>query len=317
MQRVGLIGLLLVVTIAVYAEKQSRIQIVTYNVENLFYPLCDTVGDDKNPDREFTPEGKYRWSFTRYRQKLHNIAKVLTCINGDSLPAIVGLCEVEDKRCAEDLVRMMPHSRYKFIHYDSPDARGIDVVLLYDSVLFRPIVHKQAAVVIQTRDILYTKGVLCECDTLHLLLCHYPSQRGGARKSGWKREKAHNIVTAYTDSIFRTDVRAKIVVMGDFNSAPRWNLPHLVNLASQERFKGTGTYKYQGIWTCLDQFYVSECIQEAVEAEIYRPSWLMEEDRRYMDVKPMRTYLGYRYRKGGFSDHLPFVLTYSYPACAE
>ena len=70
---------------------------------------------------------------------------------------------------------------------------------------------------------------------------------------------------------------------------------------------GKGTHKYQGMWSCLDQIYVSDVLKSRARATIFSPNWLLEEDTKYLDYQPKRTYLGYRY-KGGYSDHLPVVL---------
>lgn len=44
-----------------------------YNVENLW----DTEDDPNNKgDDEFTPNGPYAWTQTKYEQKLQNVAKV-------------------------------------------------------------------------------------------------------------------------------------------------------------------------------------------------------------------------------------------------
>ena len=51
-------------------------RIVSYNVENLFYPERDSI----NTDSVFTPTGERRWSFARYYRKVENIARVLTNI---------------------------------------------------------------------------------------------------------------------------------------------------------------------------------------------------------------------------------------------
>ena len=98
------------------------------------------------------------------------------------------------------------------------------------------------------------------------------------------------------DSVFKVQAEAKIVVMGDMNAEDLE-----VKGLKDERMKGEGTHKYQGRWTCLDHFY----------AEIYNAAWIQEPDEKYLDLKPKRTYNGFRYQKDGFSDHLPIVLTVS------
>lgn len=95
--------------------------------------------------------------------------------------------------------------------------------------------------------------------------------------------------------------------MGDMNSEPNNDLQHLDNLMISHNRVGKGTHKYQGIWSCLDQFYVSHSLKEIAQATIFAPNWLLEEDTKYLDYQPKRTYVGFRYHDG-YSDHLPVVL---------
>ncbi|MEE0973106.1 MAG: endonuclease, partial [Paludibacteraceae bacterium] len=44
-------------------------------------------------------------------------------------------------------------------------------------------------------------------------------------------------------------------------------------------------------------------------AYIFRAPFLLEEDKRNMNVRPKRTYSGMRYN-AGYSDHLPIVLEF-------
>lgn len=298
------------------AQTQTM-QIMSYNVENLFHPSCDTA-ITLNSDHEFTPDGKYHWSYTRYRNKLHQIAKTITTAGGWQPLAIIGLCEVEDSVCVTDLCTMLGKKRYKSIHYDSPDARGIDVAMLYDPNQFSLFYTEKISVNFDTpyttRDILYVVGTCSENDTLHLFLCHLPSQRGGSQKSRWKRQSVLNCIKQKTDSLIHFSTNAKIIVFGDFNSEPQNNLPPLVNSTLTIKKNGQGTYSHHGVWTFLDQFYVSPTLQEHVSLQIYKPDWLLAEDKKYLGTKPRRTFIGYRYDSQGTSDHLPLILTYSFPA---
>jgi hypothetical protein len=46
-------------------------------------------------------------------------------------------------------------------------------------------------------------------------------------------------------------------------------------------------------------------------ATIYNAEWIMENDDKYLGLKPKRTYIGFRYQNG-FSDHLPIILNVNY-----
>ncbi len=75
--------------------------------------------------------------------------------------------------------------------------------------------------------------------------------------------------------------------------------------------KETGTHKYQGRWSFLDQFYTSPALDSLSTVRIYDAEWVQEPDEKYLGLRPKRTFNGYRYQKNGFSDHLPIILTTS------
>ena len=119
------------------------LRIVSYNVENLFHPEHDTILKDERirglegeriidkDDYEWTPEGERRWSYTRYYRKEENIARVLTSMGEWSGVDIVGLQEIEKAAVVKRLCYTMRRNEYDFVHYESPDPRGIDVALIY------------------------------------------------------------------------------------------------------------------------------------------------------------------------------------------
>ncbi len=317
----GLIG-------CAFCVQAEDLRVVSYNVENLFHPKHDSVRMDsvtfiEKDDYEWTPEGERRWSYTRYYRKVENIARVLTNIGEWDGVDIVGLQEVENALCVKRLCYTLRPGEYDFVHYESPDPRGIDVALIYkksrvDTIATRAIrvsaslndgmsAAKPLNGELITRDILYVQARVDKKDTLHFFVCHLPSQRGGAAESEWKRKIAREVLQGAIDSIYEACPNAKIIVMGDFNGEPKEDLRGVKNRMKEL----TGTHKYQGRWTCLDQFYTSHSLDSLSRAEIYNAAWIQEPDEKYLDLKPKRTYNGFRYQKDGFSDHLPIVLTVS------
>lgn len=293
--------------------------IVNYNVENLFHPAHDSVQVDsalvEKDDWEWTPEGERRWTYTRYQRKVENIARVLTNIGEWDGVDVVGLEEVENAECVRKLCNTLRRGEYDFVHYESPDRRGIDVAFVYKKAQISPISSRQLKVDLgeeTTRDILYVCASVNRKDTIHFFVCHLPSQRGGAAASEWKRETAKQVLQQAVDSVFMEDPDAKIVVMGDMNSAPKDDIVGLNNRMISTKGQSTmykGTHKYQGQWTCLDQFYVSASIDSVANVRIYDAEWIMEQDEKYLGLRPKRTYNGFHYQKDGFSDHLPIVMT--------
>ena len=285
---------------------QDSLTIISYNVENLFDYKHDTLKNDSS----FLPEGMHHWTYHRYQTKLDQIAQVIVNISGWESAALVGLCEVENAHCLRDLCYRLKRFHYKYIHYESADERGIDVALLYDTTKVKILNSKPLHIPLEndnTRDILYVEALLTTNDTLHAMICHLPSKLGGTASTDWKRKAAKRVIQQQVDSILLLQPTAKIVVMGDMNDEPHNDLQHLENLMIKSSKVELGTHKYQGIWSCLDQFYVSHSLKEIAQATIFAPNWLLEEDTKYLDYQPKRTYVGYRYH-GGYSDHLPVVL---------
>ena len=347
MHTIVLVGLLAWVA-GIIPVSAETLRVVSYNVENLFHPKHYTViinegvngltNEGRNgltneriiekDDYEWTPEGQRRWSYTRYYRKVENIARVLTNIGEWDGVDIVGLQEVENALCVKRLCYTLRPGEYDFVHYESPDPRGIDVALIYkksrvDTIATRAIrvsaslndgmsAAKPLNGELITRDILYVCAQVDKKDTLHFFVCHLPSQRGGAAESEWKRTAVKEILQRSIDSVYALHPAAKIIVMGDMNSEPKEDLDGLRNRmvveSQKSKVESHGTHKFHGRWSCLDQFYTSPALDSLSRAEIYNAAWIQEPDEKYLDLKPKRTYNGFRYQKDGFSDHLPIIL---------
>lgn len=285
------------------------LRVVSYNVENLFHPERDSL----NPDREYTPDGARKWSYKRYYNKVENIARVLTNIGEWEGVDIIGLQEIENAAVVKRLCYTLRRNEYDFVHYDSPDQRGIDVALIYKKSRIDTLQTRVLPVRLAfadhggqetTRDILYVCAQADRKDTLHLFVCHLPSQRGGKAETEWKRIAAKSVLQTAVDSVMATNAQAKIIVMGDMNSEPHEDITGLNNRMIQIPY---GTHKFQGQWSCLDQFYTSSSLDSLTDVRIYNDGWIQETDDKFLGLKPKRTYNGYRYQNG-YSDHLPIVL---------
>jgi len=279
-----------------------------WNVENFF----DTHHDSLYNDIEYTPEGARHWSYTRYKYKVDNIARVICNMGGWNHPMMVGLGEVENDYCLTSLRYALVQFPYRIVHYDSPDERGIDVAALIDTTQFT-LLHSEPLHVDlgsdRTRDILYICGLTPVLpDTLYGFFCHLPSMRGGAAATEWKRDRAKMVVQHKVDSIMAHHTDAYIFVMGDMNCSPKDDMPGLINQMIPMAQQGEGTHYYQGRWSCLDQCYLSPALARLAKVHIYRPNWMLVPSKDGLDSIPRRTYQGYRYDRGGFSDHLPIYL---------
>ena len=306
--RFFLIGI--VVLAGVLTASADSLCVVSYNVENLFHPENDSITEDD----EWTPDGERHWSFARYNRKVENIARVLTNIGEWSGVDVVGLQEIENAAVVKKLCYTLRRGEYGFVHYDSPDRRGIDVALIYKKSRVDTLRSEKLKVkseVFTTRDILYVSALVDKKDTIHFFVCHLPSQRGGAAESAWKREAAKATLQQAVDSVQETNKDAKIIVMGDMNSEDIRMNGLEDKMGDGLQVTGYGTHKYQGRWTYLDHFYVSPSINKVSTARVYDAEWIQENDEKYMGLKPQRTYNGFTYQNG-YSDHLPIVLTVSF-----
>ena len=320
-------------------DKKFKIHTLAfYNLENLFDTINDPIKfDDYSPIMELkTNRGE------AYRRKITNMARVIAEIGKDvthNTPAILGVCEVENKDVLEDIVNdsKLLEKNYGIAHFDSPDSRGIDVALLYQKSLFTPISSSaqelkiydtQTQKQITTRDQLLVSGKL-EGDLIHMIVNHWPSRRGGEARSRPKRVAAAKLNKRILDSLQAQDPYAKVIIMGDLNDDP--TNPSIKNVLKAKRkrkkvdFKGLynpfekfyrdglGTTAYRDNWSLFDQIIVSKTLLEKdytsfryYQAGIFNKNYL---------ITPKGKYKGYPFRSwndsgfsNGFSDHFPVYI---------
>ncbi len=327
--------------VQVAAQKRSfeLVAVCFYNFENLFDPEDDprSWGDD-----DFTPNGSYRYTEDIYQKKLHNLAFAINRIGTDFTPhgvALLGTAEIENARVLSDLVMhpMIASRNFQFVHFDSPDHRGIDVALLYQTRYFRPIDARPIEVDIsmsgqksgRTRDILYVSGLLAG-DTVHILVNHWPSRRGGEAVSAPLRAIAANIAKEVSDSILSVNPVARIILMGDLNDDPvspsvvqvlgatddrsAVGMTGLYNPWTQFYKKGIGTLGYNDSWNLFDQIIISgNWIHDTsvdswkyFRSEVYNRRFLTATSGQYKGY-PKRSFQGSRWADG-YSDHYPTVI---------
>ncbi|MFV0346174.1 MAG: hypothetical protein ACK5IQ_08010 [Bacteroidales bacterium] len=324
---------LMLVTISVQAQDTSHV-IMFYNLENLF----DTEDNPDTADDEFVGGGIRGWSNKKLSAKCKRIYQLIAS-TGNKFPAVIGFCEVENRKVLERLVNTTPLKKlgYKIIHKDSPDFRGIDVALLYKTDEFTPSTFKHYPLIIDgkvehSREILQVKGRFEGCkDYIHFFVNHWPSKYSGVKKSDAKRALAGQSLRRLTDSALANDKTAVVVCMGDFNDEPadeslllhlgakvpskEISQTDLYNLSYHLMNNNVGTHKYRNQWSVLDQFIVSGnllagsiCLSTSPDdAHINKSDFLLVKDEKYLGKKTFRTYNGFKYI-GGYSDHLPIWL---------
>lgn len=316
---------------------QNSQTVLFYNLENLF----DTIDDPETKDDDFLEDGLKRWSSYRYWAKIKNTWQVIAASGGWQPPMAIGVCEIENQNVLEGLINHTPLSKYPYgiVHYDSPDARGIDAGLLYRKDLMDTLITGVRQIQFdnparKTRDLLF--AVTCmDKDTFAFVVNHWPSRWGGKDLTAFKRIKVAREARLLVEEINQAYPGIALVLMGDFNDNPsdssikdyligqkplcETGNKKLVNLASPpDSGLVRGTHKYQRHWSVFDQFVVSDNLVNGdfswqvhgAKMTIVSEKFLLEEDQKYYGVKPFRTYNGYHYQNG-FSDHLPVKIELS------
>lgn len=306
-----------------------------YNVENLF----DTLDTPDVNDTEYTPNSAKLWNTTRYNRKLERLAQVIGDLGKDLHPegvAILGLCEVENKQVVEDLANTkgIRDRGYKVVHEDGPDLRGIDAALMYDPKRFKVLGHKSYRLRMPekpdllTRDQLLVSGIL-DGDTLHVIVAHWPSRRGGEKRSAPNRKAAAELGRHIVDSLLARNADARVMYMGDLNDDPvspsverflrttgdktKAVDGRLYNPMYAPYQKGVGTLAWRDAWNLFDQIIISQALvtgqggnYKYYGTRIFNEPYLRQKEGNFAGY-PFRTYVGDTYQDG-YSDHFPVFL---------
>ena len=296
----------------------DTLSVMFWNVENFFDWRNDSTTVS---DLEFSPAGERHWTWKRFQAKANAFAKALFWVEGETgrLPDIIGLEEVENAFVLRQVLQKtaLRKTDYKYVHYDSPDRRGIDVALLYRSSVLELLDSKPchlyaADTVMATRDIL-----LCvfqreapDSTIFAVLVNHHPSKYGGAAESEPRRRIAVERLRFLADSLAAIGID-RIIAGGDFNDTPdnpvfRLLEPALMPTHLDLYRRGQGTIKYDGKWDLIDHIYVSPG-RITPSMRILRIPFLLTRDNVHSGEKPLRTYTGPRHT-AGVSDHLPVLL---------
>ena len=311
---------LLVVMMSSAVAAQEPFTAAWWNVENLF----DLRDDPATNDDEFTPQGDLHWTRRKLNAKIEGIYKTLTLMD---LPDVVGLAEVENNYVLRELCQGTPLAQvpYRYVHYDSPDRRGIDVALIYRTDRFRVTASRAVNVSdsstdFLTRDILLVEGVTATGDSVVLLLNHWPSKRGGDEAEVHRVEVARTLRTLMNEQ-HALHPQAAVIAMGDMNStvseAPLVEgmgfgtdsvNPDGIRNLTHRLPKDWGSHKYQGLWDYIDQvFLLADGSWLVADLKLKRFDHLLTAEKSRPGIRPRRTYVGPKY-EGGLSDHLPLLL---------
>ncbi|UBZ15942.1 endonuclease [Flagellimonas marinaquae] len=304
----------------------NRYTIAFYNLENFF----DTVNDPYLLDDDFTPNGFKKWNKAKFWNKANKISRTISAIGSnesDFPPILIGLAEVENKNVLKSLLKskQLRDIDYAFVHFDSPDERGIDTALIYHKERFMVLESQTIPLMVEntngerdlTRDILYVRGKLHQ-EEVHIFVNHWPSRREGAEITNYKRIKAAKTILGRIGQIQENN--PNIIIMGDFNDGPNsesiqtlMDTGQLINPMKKLLSPVTGSANYKRTWSLFDQILISHSFlnyetntHSFVKANIFAPRFLKEWKGRYKG-NPFRTYAGDKYL-GGYSDHFPVYI---------
>lgn len=306
-----------------------------YNLENLF----DTINDPDKRDDDFLPDGPYAWNSFKYYKKLSNLDRVLFDIAveaGKEFPCVIGVSEIENRLVLEDLVSQpkLSHGKYRIVHYDSPDRRGVDVGFLYRPDVFK--LEGSRAVPFRrehfyTRDIVTMWGTI-DGEPFYFMVNHWPSRRGGKESSSFLREIGAAQCRELADSVLKANPKTKIMIMGDLNDdATDKSIVEVLgakgkvkDLRAGDLFNpyiellkaGYGTLAYGDSWNLFDNIIVSENLMSDKTGwhlekragskfwgNIFRSNYMIQKEGQYKGY-PLRTFIGTNFQNG-FSDHFP------------
>jgi endonuclease/exonuclease/phosphatase family metal-dependent hydrolase len=305
-----------------------------YNIENLY----DTIDSPDTDDHEFLPDSPKQWGSKRYWRKVDKMAGVIAAMGKDLHPqgvAILGLCEIENRSVLEDLVKADPikDRNYAIVHEDAWDRRGVDVALIYNPALFKVYAHKTFRLhmpdtAFRTRDQLLVSGVL-DGDTTHVMVNHWPSRRGGEKRSMPNRKAAAELGRSVIDSLLARNPDAHILYMGDLNDDPVDASVVTYMRATGDKAlatgtnlfnpmyglfqKGVGSLAWRDSWNLFDQILISPGLLNGrggaykfYGARVFNEPYLGQKEGNFSGY-PSRTFVGDTYQDG-YSDHFPVFL---------
>ena len=312
--------------------------VATWNLENLF----DTTDDAGKHDGEFTPESRIQWTQQRLDLKLSHLARVIKAMNNGNGPDILGVVEVEHQALLDSLINgYMGEKYYRVAYMESPDNRGIDNGIIYNSKKLKLLKVYGDTVILPdkypTRLILNANFLYNGNDTLEVFENHWPARLGGAEKTEANRISAAETLRKQVAKYLNENADTKIIIMGDFNDEPgnksiasilsadstvcdgktADNNRELYNLAYKDFSKNLGSYKYRNNWNMLDQIIVSRSLINGRNLKyicgsfrIFKPEYMVTKSGKYKGT-PFPTYGGRKYL-GGYSDHFPVTAEFVY-----
>ena len=312
--------------------------VACYNVENL----------SPYRDADFAPQGVMCWTPEAEKQKIENLARVIKTINGGLGPDILALNEVGSVHALESLARALDGCDYECTMVPGDDPRGVENAILHREPIVDPPklhrMHRPSEPAVWDKA---TRGLLevtfeINRYPLTLVVCHWPSQRGGAIRDLQRKVLA--------DAVAILAQGRAAIFLGDFNINPhdgilsRWELGTTGDMAqvlaaqafafnvlceyagvSNEDFAsalkergpeiGTLYFADQNTWHAFDQMFLTRSLLEGSlryvqnSCDVLRePFMLSASGKPKPFYKPGLEPRRHRADQLGYSDHLPVVI---------
>lgn len=290
---------------------ETSFEIVTWNVQNLF----DEVDNGTEYEEYTSAQG---WNDTAYRERLRNIAEVLSY---DDLKdaSIIVLNEVENEKVIKDILNLSSVSNRGFCYYAlaKEDGGAINIGVISKVPIYSVRIHKFD----ECRPILQVE-FRYEERPLFLLAIHAKSNLGDAETDKNLRFELGTSLNEISEFLLLNNPSCSIVIAGDFNESVNdlnmmadkrlasnyfTDCPLLVSdsnrngywnslwLNPSENFDAEGSYFYNDSWEQLDNILVKN-------AEIASCGVVFEKILKSSTSVPSRWN---RYMLSGVSDHLP------------
>lgn len=328
----------------------KQIKIMAYNVENLF----DAAHDRGKNDFEFLPKsstqkqncpekGKYSescrntdWTAKKVGWKLDTIATALE--EAGDYPDVLALSEVENPAVVGQLAKRLGYDG--FVMTNSPDARGIDLAVLYKTTRLKLLEFEEAEVddaKYATRNASavhfeVTLGRSSRKNILGVYPAHWPSQGSPdpmvrITAGMTMRRLLDKYATKYKDENYHA------VALGDFNCLESEN-PHpikkvILDSSWSNRMLDTetlaaaaknpymkhfppGTYYYgrTGEWNKFDRIFLSRNLADGTGLDVKPHTYRVNATSKLSRVLETGLQVPYRFNHAaenkkwlGFSDH--------------
>lgn len=248
------------------AQSGGVVGVAYYDVDAIY----DTIPSRFYNDKNYTPEGRYKWDSQRYRQKVEHIAQVIDSLH---MP-IVALYGVENEEVVRDITATVRED-YAYIHRTQDFSLGLDFALLYYGDVFFP------EKVTSHHNALCIDGYIGDCPVTIII-----------------NNNSSSLGVLLNRNEYKVEDRA-IIVLGKqrAESTSRWQLSDVM---SEAEAAGRGTVVYYDRWQMRHR--IATNIRNIEQCNVYIKEWLLD-----MEGRPKPTFRGSKYY-GGYSTSLPIYI---------